>query len=1190
MEEIPTAQRTTRRILNGGGNASTKKPKSGRLLEDQQPIGRYANTRRILDSHSDIDIDLLNASEDDSDRDDSYVPKLTQPSSIYTIGQHRPRRQRKQHDAHNMEPANAIVLREFIGSKFQGTKDVFLALMLRRWHGIAKAAALRRQELLILWYEALDINTKSLKRRAFAKLREEKDKILSSPKGQYERTQRRLADEHYRKTQLRNVFDHLVRTRELQQRFETWQSIERQRLLKKCLITWHSKYFEKKEDAIRRVEIQVCANSRKHVLKDVFSCWRRCVIVDGVGHEVQWRTERRLVQRCFLEWRDQLLAIQDSEDEQSLVPEIISPARQHCADVHRRRTLTYAPDGDMDMEQEALDFYKQNPSHSAPDDHLSAFERKRISKEKADRFYRFCLMTRAIETWRQQYRAHREEQVQSRAIRDWTRKHEQKRRRVLLLAWHNFATKQGKASQAIAHASEPKPVKPLEYANAQTMTSMIGESIAHERSVSRHSEGVQTSDKGDDTADKREIMRRMNEAMLEADRYKTLLADRDNDLNEMIAFKEELGRRYDIWMERDRARRVLSVLRHMRIQLRKATHVREQQELADIQQQLEREQAFERKQQELAERQRWLEREQVFEREQEGLAERQRQLERERAVEREQARLAKEANDAHDRMLRKMLLSWRNVADDYSQQTALADDWCYSRKRLANRTICRNALTKWRKPIKERMNLCRLFEMTYKNTMESKFINQLRACYNERRAMEADADTLAFKYLMSRVWSHLCYLGDKRKAERKQLAVESRLLSDQDALQMIANENDFEQPASFGQLAGTAAGAKDSWPLWDENNEEELRLYFTSWHELVEDVRQLQGAVIESLPPILQHKALARVNETDDFEWGVFHQKYLLTGVLRKWHAHMLNAGTPATKRQKQSYSSAEAQAIHSITTNRLNSFIDASAFSQPGIGKAAIANSTREDDGPRAAELRGLERQFSIQQTKRAKRTYLHRWIAVTRGSLFEERQLSNTMKRFLAVVAERAKDVAAAREMERLVVIRSAVRKWRQRLYIYRVNEENASVQASGTLLHTCILHWYSQIREHRDHSNAHELLMRAMAFRWEKQARMALRRWTHASSDTRVQVRLAERDGRRGEERLMGIAMELSSAKIARNAFERLRTAARRRRLHQEIKARFAVAWRNTNLKRDIMAAWRNQISPSDSMFFSVVGTPD
>ncbi|KAJ2358723.1 hypothetical protein GGF43_000631, partial [Coemansia sp. RSA 2618] len=106
---------------------------------------------------------------------------------------------------------------------------------------------------------------------------------------------------------------------------------------------------------------------------------------------------------------------------------------------------------------------------------------------------------------------------------------------------------------------------------------------------------------------------------------------------------------------------------------------------------------------------------------------------------------------------------------------------------------------------------------------------------------------------------------------------------------------------------------------------------------------------------------------------------------------------------------------------------------------------------------------------------------------------------------------------------------------------------------------------------------------------QARRTLLAWMRASSDGRVRVRLAQRTQGGDREQQLEEAAELwAQARAKRQALRQISRVASVRALQRDISMRFATAWGNANIQRHALSTWRMRVSPSSSMFFSMVGS--
>ncbi|KAJ2178366.1 hypothetical protein GGH18_005848, partial [Coemansia sp. RSA 530] len=223
------------------------------------------------------------------------------------------------------------------------------------------------------------------------------------------------------------------------------------------------------------------------------------------------------------------------------------------------------------------------------------------------------------------------------------------------------------------------------------------------------------------------------------------------------------------------------------------------------------------------------------------------------------------------------------------------------------------------------------------------------------------------------------------------------------------------------------------------------------------------------------------------------------------------------------------------------------------------------------------------------AQRKILHRWMVAVRGRLLESRRVAQTLEHAVHTIAQRGRQVQEAQATAADFLLQPKLNHWWRRYYVYNSRMDNADTQANGTLLRLCLLHWVAQIRQHRAPDRGRQLYTTAVAFRWEKQARRTLLAWMRASSDSRVRVRLAQRtNGAEREQRLEEAAAMWAQRRAKQGALRKIARAARVRALQRDISMRFATAWGNANVQRHALATWRMRVSPSSSMFFSVVGS--
>ncbi|KAJ2824018.1 hypothetical protein GGI24_003521, partial [Coemansia furcata] len=340
------------------------------------------------------------------------------------------------------------------------------------------------------------------------------------------------------------------------------------------------------------------------------------------------------------------------------------------------------------------------------------------------------------------------------------------------------------------------------------------------------------------------------------------------------------------------------------------------------------------------------------------------------------------------------------------------------------------------------------------------------------------------------------------------------------------------------------AGKLDSTAIIDS---EELDTLFGAWRLLVDDARETQGAVMDRLPPLLRQRAVASL--ATGFDWGLLRQGRLLTSSLRQWRHH--------------------------LSTTR--------------AARSSVPR-TNEGDGPNALELQRYEKLVSQGRSFRLAQTAFHRWVTANRGKLLAQRQLSQSLKRLVSMIASRVRQVKVAREKERLFQLRPAVSSWRVRLFVNVSRMDNAQVHANASCVRLCLLHWRAQLTHpQQPTTEGGPLYMKAIAFRWERQARRALTCWMEASGDERVRVRVAQRAGRLREMQLARVADAWARGRVLGRAVKKMRGVARRRAAQHEMSWRLATAWGNANVQRYALGVWRQRLSPSSSMYFSVAESP-
>ncbi|KAJ2156426.1 hypothetical protein GGF46_005188 [Coemansia sp. RSA 552] len=473
-----------------------------------------------------------------------------------------------------------------------------------------------------------------------------------------------------------------------------------------------------------------------------------------------------------------------------------------------------------------------------------------------------------------------------------------------------------------------------------------------------------------------------------------------------------------------------------------------------------------------------------------------------------------------------------------AQMATLADAFYRFPKRAANRQRCAGALSRLREELKTRRQLVRAADMRHKAHCARQLFVALCTRSLGKDEMLARANKFYHETLILSVWDRLMAASSFRRTERSQRS----LMNDQGALLAVAQDrSEFDLGADRVEMDG----------ILEQVNMDEMATYFDAWREVVMGIRDVQDAIIEDLPPRLQRRAIAQPTVVHQFDWGILHDKHLLRNSLRAWRQRL------AARRQ-------ETARADDVDVNEGG------------------------EEWRRMAVLRKPELQMQARVAENLKRRALHRLYVAMLGNIEEKNHSLKTLSRFAEVLGERARHALQMRQQATSLLLRPKIRHWWSRYYVQQSRIDNADVQANGTLLRICLLHWVAQIRSNRPPSEHHDhgLYMKAMAFRWEKQARMAFTSWMHRSSDPRIRARLAERAQRR--DRLEAVAQEWSDRRIVKNAFQRLRSRAALRKLQHAMSMRLAAAWGDANAQRHALLTWRMRVSPPGSMFFSVVGS--
>ncbi|KAI8323066.1 hypothetical protein GQ54DRAFT_310417 [Martensiomyces pterosporus] len=1135
-------------------------------------LGRYADTDRIIEvPDSDADVD--------TDGEHARTPVHTRARErINADGRTARSENRKPHaqtkHARNAPEAGAP-LRRFMDSRSHATQEIALLLVLRGWRKMAAAAQMRREELLSMWGDAFEFRRDHLIRRALDKWRSGAMKATFVTGDRYERVQLKLATMHYRQLLSRRAMDQLGRLMDLRRLREEYLEAGEQRQLVKCWIQWRVEYANRKISRLERMADLLEKERADRRKAEVLAVWRRqtrFARMQGMAHGVH---KRALLRQAWNVWSDEHVAKRygDQTGRKSQAQTASPKWRGAASTGAQHRQLQASGAGaavgtsrlrgiltawqQLAMEQASLEgqadqFYTNGLVYCVLGRLDDGWHERTKHSEAAARFSRFYCLLRALGEWRHQSKARRDSLLQTRAVRDLVRRRDHKRRRVLVAAWRQVADKAVRAerradefarncqeilvSRCLGHwyasyrfESTQKHITdqgrsmlvptganraaPTSNAYVQTPIDIGTTVVKHDRAISIQTDEAEYRERDD--KEKRELQRRVKAAEEEASRYKASRVDPVVAERAQIEREEELDGRLAEWRDEQAARLKKRSLWHIYGAASASRGQRDQQ--ATEQQRIQAEEDSHRI----------------------------------------------ESSSIRNKQLRPMLLKWHNVAQEHSRGTRLADGFYYSRNSPANRRLCLDALSCLRSECRQWGVLELAANKRYEMAMSRKFLVSLYACWDETRRMESLANEKYYRLLISRVWQNWCTTATERVIERTDVI---ELNHDLDDIPSFFNDSDRENvPPAEAHPAGAGLEA-----ISEQGNDEELAILFGGWHDLVRDVRGLQGDVIERLPGLLQRRAIGGLAEDGDaFDWSLMHQAHLMRSSTKQWRGRLA-----ALRRSKKTgYSGAGAP-------QQTTELQHANVAQDEGLGE--------DSDGPRAYELRQCEKAAAGLREWYIKKDALRRWMVLTRGELVAKDRLSKTMGHIVAVVVEHAGLAKLARDKAPHILLRPMIRYWWHRFFIHCARLENADVQANASLVHMCLVRWLSATNLHRTKEHDRGLYMKAVAFRWESEARMALLRWMCASSDKRVKVRLAERSGTLRDARLWEIAESWCAARAARAALKRWRAAARHRTLQRDISMRFAVAWSNANTQRHAIHAWRARTSPNTSMFFSMAGS--
>ncbi|KAJ2549510.1 hypothetical protein EV175_004421 [Coemansia sp. RSA 1933] len=1131
MEQGASLRRRRNRILPAG-NGSARKSKQRHHHELPKPTStRFANSRRILESHSDLELE----NADETDVSDDAMFTGMQPHSIYATEEEYGRasqkwKPRQEYGVVYQAAEGVPMLRGFFDSNFRDTWDIGMLAIVREWRRMAQDSQRRRNELLSMWMAAFKHRKQVLLSDVVGRWRVATRVVLADPRVQHQRVQRRMAEEHHRRGLLTMALDGMQHASELQRRLSEWTSMHNARTVADCLDAWRRRLAERKSATIRKTSAVVRGARCRRIATNALKQWRSRLA------EKQQQQARPQKRRGRALTRDSHMALANRQPSGSYRRVIqgseeaeLDRFMENKASTQRKVLRAWRQFAHQlnELDDKADLFYNESLVFNAFDKCLETSGVVEQQKQWAAQFYQHHTARRALEQMRSVYRARRSNQVQAHALRDWERKHQEKRRRALFLAWHKVVIKDHGASEAradrmlarrnratvaaclrhwraLCHPSSParhvagiaglERHGAVEYVDAQTMTSMVGP-------TGLRSEGVQTSDRGDDTADHRTTLmlkQRVIAAEEAADQYRALAEESGEAAMALHARMRELGPNLDQFSNWINRRTMARFFNNARAAV-----------------QTPREQNAH-----------------PWDREKEA---------------------------ARVTILRQVFVSWKKLSRGFTELGARGDRWQCDRRRLPNAKLCFNVLRTWRRQLKLRTQMYKSAVVHDAYWTRRRALKTMFGLHGRIVEMNVVADKLDYTSTVAQVWLNLLTSMCRHDSATTQLLTdgeEQQQMMDFESDDGLTQDTEPEQ-FSWEALNHMSSGVQDATEFaLTEEQDYDLLMYFIGWHQLVAKMREKQDQIIGWIPPILKDRV-----DRDGFEWDVVYYRNLLDRCVRILRGRVMVVPNKAKKRKTQHRRITELQ----------------------------VPSVPDQCDPERMADLERREKQFTAAQSERTAKHAIRMLKLESFGNLLEKFQEGQMTNRAVLQLMQHSKRMAKLRELERSFALKKALQRLRQWVFVQRTNSDNAQTIDNASLMHRCFRDWRGLLRRTGKNSKNEEraLFMKAIAFRWEKQAQSALTRWMGACKSDVVRVAAAKHctDASQRESLLAGVAQDMCNRRVTKAALDQLRRVARRRRLHEELRTLFASAWCNANTKRHVIKVWRARISPNSSMFFSV-----
>ncbi|KAJ2226056.1 hypothetical protein H4R99_005057 [Coemansia sp. RSA 1722] len=1119
-------------------------------------LGRYTPASAVAAARSTLPVSPASSKSDaETDTDGESISEYPRNTHI-----HRQSARKPKHFVHRIErtgshgisaeelESSSAAFRGYLGNSHEGSQDIALLLMLRNWHTMAQEARARRNQLHRHWGNATAFYKRSLINDVFTKWRLAANNAAEDEVSTYQKVQIALADMTRKNLLFRQVISRLVHLRDVANQINDYRedsSSDSNRYA-------YQMPGRARQNSVRRRQKQ---QQSQQAIRSTMS------IITQNGVRQNSSLGRAMLKRIFSEWREAAA---------------VNKSAELRADIFYRETSVMTVFGvfqtrwNIDCEM----------------------------KDKADDHLRKCILRSCITRWNKTLHIRREQLLRYRAVQDIARRRDHKHRRMILLGWREVAEKirHSEANASEFTAAKKKALLSM-CINQYDAVSGPGEDmrapeyVEHDyseclktcdRAISAQSSLAGPSVRNSASVEKLELLRRVREAEAQVDRYRSQWVDPSRAMLDLIKLDADLEKRLAIWEEFIRMKTYSFVLQRLRNTATASASQRQRH---------------------------------VFVGNAESNIHDLDDLDaRERLFEKNNKHLVIEANFMrHHSPLKDTLTRWKGAMCLLADKHKQAVGFCYNMRLVSNRNLCSNVLSLLRDKLRNRRNLAMTAVRTHQKNVKKQFLFTFyKACVLQQ--MMDRAVRYNRKRILWNAYSKLVEVRFIRDMSRPRPAPEDTngrvLLKDTLQGEIEHDEDQALIDETEPDLVSEATSDIDYTTDLDVLHE-----CFSAWREVIDGFRNVQKDVFQRLNPIYRSRIENNMPDVRDFEWELAYQSQLIGQSFQIWRNAVqakqakrdhdevepfLDQPSEGAATDKDPLPILPAKAEAAAAATRAIE-VGTDVVAELDVAAAADALDTNananakdledpqqedmDEDGPNAEELRQHEAIIANSVARRACKAALHRLVLETRCQLFEKKLMGRRMNKLAASFTKRAKQAHVAREKARAFSIRSSVHNWSNSFFVHSLGLNNAAVQANGTLANTCLRHWIEQTRKRSAKKTARRMYTTAGAFRWEKQARRSLLVWMRASSDKRVQVRLAVKlVGDQKEQRLEEIASEWHDSKITKNAFIQMRMAIEQHLLLQRMQNRLATAWSEASSTRSALLTWRSRSSPTRSMFFS------